>query len=53
MRVKVLTEHHLEFLSLIGGCACSFESAFVKMPLCWKSRFMAQISLHNNKKGWF
>ena len=35
--VKLLTEHHLEFLSLKGGCRGSSESTFVKMPHCWKS----------------
>ena len=37
MIVKVLTEHHLEFLSLKGGCRGSFESTLVKMSNCWKS----------------
>ena len=32
MIVKLLTEHHLEFLSLKGGCTGSSESAHVKMP---------------------
>ena len=32
MSVKVLTEHHLEFLSLKGGCTGSSESTLVKMP---------------------
>ena len=32
MTVKLLTEHHLEFLSLIGGGTGSSESALVKMP---------------------
>ena len=36
--VKLLTEHHLEFLSLKGGCTGSSESTHVKMPHCWKSR---------------
>ena len=31
--VKLLTEHHLEFLSLKGGCAGLSESTHVKMPL--------------------
>ena len=31
MIVKLLTEHHLEFLSLKGGCRGSPESALVKM----------------------
>ena len=32
MSVKLLTEHHLEFLSLKGGCTGSSESRLVKMP---------------------
>ena len=46
MSVKLLTEHHLEFLSLKGGCTGSSESTHVKMPHCWKSRVTAQIHLH-------
>ena len=34
MRVKLLTEHHLEFLGLKGGCIGSSESTRVKMPHC-------------------
>ena len=30
MSVKLLTEHHLEFLSLKGGCTGSSESNYVK-----------------------
>ena len=37
MTVKLLTERHLEFLSLKGGCTGSSESTFVKMSNCWKS----------------
>ena len=44
MLVKLLTEHHLEFLSLKGGCRGSSESTHVKMPQCWKSHVMAQMS---------
>ena len=36
MIVKLLTEHHLEFLSLKGGCIGSSGSTLVKMPHCWK-----------------
>ena len=43
MTVKLLTEHHLEFLSLKGGCTGSSESTLVKMPHCWKSHVTAQI----------
>ena len=31
MIVKLLTEHHLAFLSLKGGCRGSSESALVKL----------------------
>ena len=41
MIVKLPTEHHLEFLSLKGGCRGSSESTLVKMPLCWKSHPLA------------
>ena len=37
MIVKLLIEHHLEILSLKGGCTGSSESTLVKMPHCWKS----------------
>ena len=43
MSVKLLTEHHLEFLSLKGGCTGSSESILVKMPHCWKSHVMAHV----------
>ena len=43
MSVKLLTEQHLEFLSLKGGCKGSFESTLVKMSNCWKSRAKVQI----------
>ena len=44
MIVKLLTEHHLEFLSLTGGCGGSSESTLVKMSNCWKSQSTAQLS---------
>ena len=37
MTVKLLTEHHLEFLSLTGGFTGSSESIYVKVPHFWKS----------------
>ena len=43
MNVKLLTEHHLEFLSLKGGCADSSEYTLVKMPHCLKSHVVAQL----------
>ena len=47
MSVKLLTEHHLEFLSLKGGCTGSSESTLVKMPHCWKSHVTAHILLYD------
>ena len=41
MSVKLLTEHHFEFLSLKSGCTGSSESALVKIPHCWKSHVSA------------
>ena len=35
--VKLLTEHHLKFLSLKGGCTGSSEATLVKMPHFRKS----------------
>ena len=45
MNVKLLTEHHLEFLSLKGGCTGLYESTLIKMPHCWKSHLAAHMSL--------
>ena len=41
MIVKLLTEHHLELLSLKRGCRSSSDSTLVKMPHCWKSHVTA------------
>ena len=43
MNIKLLTEQHLEFLSLKGGCTGSSESIHVKMPYCWKSHIVAHM----------
>ena len=43
MIVMLLTEHHLEFLSLNGGCRGSSEFTLVKMPHCRKSHAMAHL----------
>ena len=43
MRVKLLTEHHLESLSLKGGCTGSPVSTLVKITHCWKSHATAHI----------
>ena len=41
MIVMLLTEHHLESLSLKGGYRGSSESIQVKIPHCWKSHALA------------
>ena len=41
MSVELLTEHHLEFLNLKGGCTGSSESTLVKVPHYWKSHVVA------------
>ena len=41
--VKLLSEHHLEFLSLTGGWTGLYESTLVKIPNCWKSHVTAHI----------
>ena len=41
MTVKLLTEHHLEFLIFKGGCTGWSESTLVKMSNCLKSHTAA------------
>ena len=41
---KLLTEHHVVFLSLRRGCTGSSESTHVKMPHCWKSHVTAHFT---------
>ena len=50
MSVKLLTDHHLEFLSLhvTGGCTGSSEPTLVKKPHCWKLHVMAHILFRNH-----
>ena len=43
MTVKLLTEHHLEFLSFKGGCTGLSMSTLVEMPHCLKSHVVAQL----------
>ena len=45
MIIKLLTVHHLEFLSLKVGYRGSSVSTLVKMSNCWKSHVAAQIAL--------
>ena len=49
MTVKLLTEHHLEFLSFTGGCTGLSESTLVKMQHCWKSRVTAHYYAHDSQ----
>ena len=53
MSVKLLTEHHLVFLSLKGGCRGSSESTLVKMPHCWKLHVTAQLCCSHAAKSGF
>ena len=48
MIVMLLTEHHLEFLSLKGGCTGSSESKHVKMFYCRKSHATAQLFFNSH-----
>ena len=45
MIVKLLTEYHLEFLSLKGGSRGSSQSTLVKMSICTKSHVTALLIL--------
>ena len=45
MSVKLLTEHHLAFLSLTGGGKCLSESTLVKVTHCWKSYAAAHMDV--------
>ena len=49
MIVKLLTAHHLEFLSLKVGCTGSSDPKLVKMPHCWKSHVTALIYFDESK----
>ena len=42
MCVKLLAEHHWQFLSLKGGCTGSSESTLIKIPHCWIPHVAAQ-----------
>ena len=45
MSIKLMMEHHLEFLHLKEGSTDSSESTHVKMPHCWKSYVKAQFPM--------
>ena len=48
MSIKLLTEHHLEFLSSKGGCTGSSVSTLVIMPHCWKSHAVTHFHIINH-----
>ena len=48
---KLLTQHHLQFLSLKGGYTGSYESTLVKMPHSWKPHVKAHISIGPKEQG--
>ena len=51
----LLAEHHLELLSLKGGCTGSSESTHVKMLHCWKSHAVAHLDVDSGPRlhtGW-
>ena len=47
MIVKLVTEHHLEFLSFKGDYRGSSESTLVQMSNCWKSHGSNKIRLRS------
>ena len=49
MTVKLLSEHHFEFLCLKGGSTGSSESTHNKMQHCWKSHVTAHMSFKDIK----
>ena len=48
MTAKLMTEHHLEFLSLKGGWS---ECTLVKMSHCWKSHVTANNTAQIDKEN--
>ena len=53
MRIKLLTEHHLDILSLKGSCTGSSECTLAKIPHCWKSHDVAQMYYVISKSYFF
>ena len=52
MTFRLLIEHHLEFLSLKGGCTGSCESTFVEIPHFWKSRHGSNSVIQKQECFW-
>ena len=50
MTVKLLTEHHLAFLSLNGDCTGWYKSTLAKMLHCWKSHVAAYLTVEIHRK---
>ena len=52
MIVKLLTEHHLKFISLKGGCRGLSDSTLFKMSNCWKPHaaviFISKLDMLNH-----
>ena len=44
MIAKLLTEHHLEFLSLKEAGQARLSQTLIKIPHCWESHVAAQIA---------
>ena len=58
MTVKLLTQHHLEFLSLKGGCTGSseFTQVLSKCHIVWNHMHILQISaglLYLDERNWY
>ena len=51
MTVELLSQHHMEFLSLKGDCTGPSESTHVKMPHCWKSHALANYVINSISTG--
>ena len=47
MTPRLLTEHHLEFQNLKGGCTGLCDSTLVEVLHCWKSHVAAQLPIHD------
>ena len=45
MTLRLLIEHHLEFLRLKDGCTGSFEFYTCQIPHCWKSYNAAHLTV--------
>ena len=52
MIVKLMTEHHLEFLSLTGGCRGSSESTLIVGNLMPRLIWFSQAGLDHLYREW-